>query len=130
MRKKLEPVILYESWSEDPEDKEYLCERVFSESPFGTKGTEWATVYEMLVNESYDGLYSEEIGSIFYIRACSPGFRESDIRFKGKWRVESETFDDKNIKLMIADYVKSIKGFPLIKDPIEVLLASVYCENL
>lgn len=88
MRRTLSPVILYESWSEDPDDDEYLCERVFSKDAFGAEGRTWATVYDLIVRETVFGTFSEEIGNIFHVRVCSPGFVDSDNRFRGKWRVE------------------------------------------
>jgi hypothetical protein len=129
VRKRLVPVILYESWSEDPEDEGHLCERIFSVAPFGAIGTVWATVYDLVVKESFAGLFTEDMGNVFYVRACSPGFEESDDRFRGKWRVESDSFDDEEIKRAITEHIESIRGIPLIKDPVEVLAASVYCEE-
>ena len=38
-------------------------------------------------------------------------------------------FDDEEIKRAITDHIESIRGVPLIKDPVEVLAASVYCEE-
>ncbi len=120
MSKRLSPVILYESWSEGPDDEEYLRERNFPGGTFGTSGTEWATVYDLTVRETNLGGFSEEIGNIFYVRVCSPGFVDSDDRFKGKWRVEMENFNDGEITRKIIDYVEGTRGILLLKAPVEV----------
>ena len=129
VRKRLSPVILHESWDEGPEDEGYLCERVFSEVPFGAAGSIWATVYDLTIRETYFGVFSEDIGNVFYIRVCSPGFDESDDRFKDKWRVEMDDFDDAEIRRKIIDYVEGIRGVFLLKDPVEALATAVYCEE-
>lgn len=130
MRKRLSPVVLYESWSEDPEDDEYLGERISSSESFGTKGTEWATVYDLTVRETNLVGFSEGIGNIFYVRVCSPGFVDSDDRFKGKWRVEIDNFDDGEIRRKIVDYVEGTRGIFLFKAPVEALATALYCEEL
>lgn len=94
MRRTVSPVILCESWSEDPDDDGYLCERNFSKAPFGAEETTWATVYELTVKEIFLGSFSEEIGNIFYVRVCSPGFVDFDHRFRGRWRVELDGFSE------------------------------------
>lgn len=129
MIKKLSPVILYESWSEDPGDEEYLCERIFSKDPFGAKGTTWGTVYNLIVNETTYGVFSEEIGNIFYVRVCSPDFVDFDDRFTGKWRVETDAFNDAEIRRKIVDYVEGIRGVFLLKDPVEALASALWFED-
>lgn len=128
--KKLFPVVLYESWSEDPEDEEYLCERIFSKDPFGAKGTTWGTVYDLTVRETTLGVFSEDIGNIFYVRACSPDFVDSDDRFKGKWRVETDSFNDAEIRRKIVDYVEGVRGVFLLKAPVEALASTLWSEEL
>ncbi|GAA1497844.1 hypothetical protein [Paeniglutamicibacter kerguelensis] len=123
-------MILYESWSEDPEDEDYLRERIYSGGTFGTSGTEWATVYDLTVRETNLGGFSEEMGNIFYVRVCSPGFVDSDDRFKGKWRVENDNFNDGEIRRKIVDYVEGTRGIFLLKAPVEALAAALYCEEL
>lgn len=129
MRRTVSPVILYESWSEDPNDDEYLCERDFSKAPFGAEETTWATVYELTVKEIFLGSFSEEIGNIFYVRVCSPGFVDSDHRFRGRWRVELDGFNDAEARTRIVDYVENTRGVFLLKTPVEVLASEFYCEE-
>lgn len=129
MRKTVSPVILYESWSEDSDDEEYLCERIFSTDSFGTEGTTWATIYELTVRETSLGAFSEEIGNIFYVRVCSPEFVDSDDRFRGRWRVEADGFNDEEVKRKIVDYVEGTRGIFLLKSPVEVLATELYCEE-
>jgi hypothetical protein len=129
MRKTLSPVILYESWSEDPDDDEYLCERIFSNGAFGAEGSTWATVYELTVREKSPGAFSEEIGNIFYVRVCSPGFVDSDNRFRGRWRVELDGFNDVEVRTKIVDYVEGTRGVFLLRAPVEVLALEFYCEE-
>lgn len=130
MRKRLSPVVLYESWGEDPDEDEYLSERYFQGESFGSTGTEWATVYELTVRETNLVGFSEGIGNIFYVRVCSPGFMDSDDRFKDKWRVEMENFNDREIIRKIVDYVVGTRGTFLFKAPVEALATALYCEEL
>ncbi|WP_459257612.1 hypothetical protein [Paeniglutamicibacter antarcticus] len=129
MRKTLSPMILYESWSEDPDDDEYLCERIFSNDAFGAEGSTWATVYELTVRETSLGAFSEEIGNIFYVRVCSPNFVDSDNRFRGRWRVEIDGFNDEEVSRKIVEYVEGTRGVFLVKSPVEVLAVELYCEE-